>query len=147
MNNTTNTQERFPEPQIHRVTELLLEMKRELLDFVTTRVELFRSEVQETLAAIKSAAPLAVIAIVLMITAYLLLTLAVVGLIAVAFVGNPYAWFFAFLIAGGAWGLFGIIAAFLAMRSLRKLGFFPKKTIEVLKADKVWIDREVGSQA
>ena len=144
MNNASNTQERFPEQQIHRVTQLLLEMKGELLDFVTTRYELLRAEIQESIAALKAAAPLALIAIVLLATAYLLLTLAVVGLIAVAFVGNPYAWFFAFLIAGGAWALFGIMAAFLAVRSLRSLGLFPKKTIEVLKADKVWIDREVS---
>jgi uncharacterized membrane protein YqjE len=143
MNNATNS-ERFPEQQIHRVTQLLLEMKGELLEFITTRVELLRSEIQESLAAVKAAAPMAVIAIVLLVTAYFLLTLAVVGLIAVAFVGNPYAWFFAFLIAGGAWALFGIMAAFFALRSLRKLGLFPKKTIEVLKADKVWIDREVS---
>jgi uncharacterized membrane protein YqjE len=144
MNSASNTHERFPEQQIHRVTQLLLEMKGELLEFLTTRVELLRSEIQESVAAVKSAAPVAVIAVVLLMTAYLLLTLAVVGLIAVAFVGNPYAWFFAFLIVGGAWALFGVIAAFLALRSLRKLGLFPKKTIEVLKADKVWIDREVS---
>jgi uncharacterized membrane protein YqjE len=144
MNSATNNHERFPEQQIHRVTQLLLEMKGELLEFVTTRVELLRSEIQESVAAAKAAAPMAVIAIVLMATAYLLLTLALVALIAVAFAGNPYAWFFAFLIAGVAWAIFGAMAAYFAVRSLRKFGLFPKKTIEVLKADKVWIDREVS---
>src|SRR3954452_15416208 len=133
MNNSTTSQERFPELQFHRLTQLVLEMKRELVEFATTRVELLRSEIQESVAAMKAAAPMAVIAIVLLVTAYLLLTLALVGLVAVAFVGNPYAWFFAFLIVGGAWALLGVIAAFLALRSLRRLGLFPKKTIEVLK--------------
>ena len=100
-----SNQERFPENQLHRLTQLLVEMKHELIEFVTTRVELFRSEIQENVKAFKAAAPLAIIAVVLLSTAYLLFTLAVVGLIAVAFLGNPYAWFFAFLIAAGAWTL------------------------------------------
>jgi uncharacterized membrane protein YqjE len=141
-----NNHEKFPETQLHELTQLVKEMKRELVDFVTTRFELLRSEMRETMDAFKSAIPFGVIAVLLMLTGYLLLTLAVVGLIAVAFWGSPYAWFFAFLITGLAWTIFGVLAAYLAYNSLRKHGMFPKKTVEVLKADKIWMEREVSHQ-
>ena len=138
--------EKFPENQLHQLSKLIVEMKNELIEFVSTRFELFRSEIREAASAWRAAAPLGLAAIVLLFTGYLLLTLAVVGLIAVAFAGNPYAWFFAFLITGSAWCLFGAVAAYLAYNSLRQHGIFPRKTIEVLKADKLWIENEVGSQ-
>ena len=141
-----NNHQKFPETQLHELTHLVREMKRELLEFLTTRFELLRSELRDTVAAWRSAIPLGMVAILLLLTGYLLLTLAAVGLIAVAFWGNPYAWFFAFLIAGLAWTIFGGIAAYLAYNSLRQRGMFPKKTIEVLKADRVWIASEAGTR-
>jgi len=138
--------ENFPENQLHQLSKLVVEMKNELIEFVTTRFELFRSELRDATAAWKAAAPLCLAAIVLLFTGYLLLTLAIVGLVVVAFAGNPDAWFFAFLITGLAWCLFGAIAAYLAYNSLRRHGVLPRKTIEVLKADKFWIENEVGSQ-
>lgn len=138
--------ERFPETQLHELTQLVREMRRELVEFIATRFELLRSEVRDTMAAWRSAIPLGMVAVLLLLTGYLLLTLAVVGLIAVAFWGNPYAWFFAFLITGLAWTIFGGIAAYLAYNSLRQRGRFPNKTMEVLKADRAWIANEVGTQ-
>src|SRR3989454_5238895 len=65
------------------------EIRDELLDFIHTRVQMFKSELQETLATFKHVMPTAVIALTLLATAYLLLTLAVVGVGAVAFWSNP----------------------------------------------------------
>jgi|SRR3954451_13100551 hypothetical protein len=140
-----NNHERFPESQFHQLKGLVLEMKKELVEFATTRYELLMSEIRDTTKAWKSAAPWGVMAILLFVTGYLLLTLAVVGLIAVAFWGSPYAWFLAFLITGVAWTVLGAISAYLAYNALRRHGVVPKKTIEVLKADKVWMN-EVGNQ-
>ena len=124
----------------------IADIKEEVISFVETRVNLFRAELKETLSSLKAALPLALIAAVTLLTAYLLLTLALVGLIAVAFWGSPYAWFFAFLIVGGLWLIAGGMLAFFAYNRMRTRGKFPKRTIEVLKADKLWLQTEARSQ-
>jgi uncharacterized membrane protein YqjE len=132
---TTQTPERS-------VADVLMEIKDELRDFIETRYELFRSELNEGLSTLKSAAPLAIAALILFGTAYLLLTLALVAVIAVAFWNSPYHWFFAFLIVGVVWALTAGILAFLVRNDLRTRGLFPKKTVEVLKRDKRWLQNE-----
>ena len=125
------------------VADVLMEIKNELRDFVETRYELFRSELKDGLSTVRSAAPLAIAAAIFFGTAYLLLTLALVAVIAVAFWNNPYHWFFAFLIVGVVWAIIGGVLAFLVLNGLRTRGLFPKKTVEVLKRDKRWIQNEV----
>src|SRR5689334_10120834 len=132
-----NTQ--YPE---RSVAEVLSEVTGELKDFVDTRYQLLRTEFQEGIGTIKSAAPLAAAAAVFLVTAYFLLTLALVSVIAVAFWNNPYHWFFAFLILGIVWLVAGAILAFLVRNHLRTRGLVPKKTIEVLKRDKRWLQNE-----
>jgi uncharacterized membrane protein len=66
--------------------------------------------------------------------------------VAVAFWGSPYAWFLGFLIVGVVWALIGGIAAFIAVREFRSQGLAPKKTIEVLKEDKIWLQSEAESR-
>ena len=60
------------------VAALFAEMKQELQDFVQTRVTMFKVELQEKVRIMKAAAPLAVIGATLLLTAYLLFTLALV---------------------------------------------------------------------
>ena len=122
------------------------DIKDELKEFFQTRTQMLRTELREKISTWRTGALLAVVGLVFLGTAYLLLTLALVGLIAVAFWGSPYAWFLAFLIVGLFWGLWGGIVAYLAVREFRTQGLAPKKTIEVLKEDKVWIRTEVGGQ-
>ncbi len=127
------------------LAEVLAETRDEIKDFIQTRVQLLISELKEKAENSKKAAILGGIGLVLGITAFLLLTLAVVGLVAVAFWGSPYAFFFAFLIVGV---FYAIIAGMLAIAAVRQLkGFAPNKTIEVLKEDKVWLQSEARSQA
>jgi uncharacterized membrane protein YqjE len=128
--------EKSHESQSQRFAQTLGEIKNEFIEFISTRIELFQSEVRETTATWKSAAPLLLAALVLLLMSFLLITLAVVALIAVAFMGNPYAWFFALVITGVVWGALGGIAAYLATNTLRTRGVFARKTIEVLKADR-----------
>ena len=125
---------------------VVAEIKDELIDFIQTRVRMFKSELHETVATFKRIVPMAAIAIILLTTGYVLLTLAVVGLVAVAFWNNPYHWFFAFLIVGVLWLIAGALTGFLAWNGFRTRGTFPNKTIGVLKADKVWFEREARSQ-
>ena len=124
---------------------VLAETRDEIKDFIQTRLQLFVSELKEKAENSKKAAILGGIAAVLGVTAFLLLTLAAVGLIAVAFWGSPYAFFWGFLIMGLFYALIGGMLAIGAARQLK--GFAPKKTMEVLKEDKVWLQSEARSQA
>jgi uncharacterized membrane protein YqjE len=122
------------------------EIKEEVKEFVDTRVMLAKSELRETVEAMRLGIPMAVMALVLVGTGYLLLTLALVGLVAVAFWGSPYAWFYSFLIVGGLWLILGALTAFFAYNEFRSHGMFMKRTMTVLQQDKVWIQNEARSQ-
>jgi len=126
------------------LAEVLAETRDEIKDFIQTRIQLLVSELKEKAANSKKAAMLGGIAAVLGMTAFLLLTLAAVGLIAVAFWGSPYAFFFGFLIMGVFYAVIGGMLAIGAIRQMR--GIAPNKTIEVLKEDKIWLQSEVRSQ-
>jgi|SRR5579862_936256 len=125
------------------LASIVSEIRDEVRTLLTTRIEMLKSEVRESGAAIKAGVPIAVLAAVLLGTGYLLFTLAVVGLVAVAFAGSPYRWFFSFLIVGFVWFCTGGMATLFALHRFRQHGLFPKKTVEVLKADKVWIQNEI----
>ena len=56
--------------------------------------------------------------------------------------GSAYAWFYACAIVGVVWIAFAGVAAFFAYNEFRAKAMFPKHTVEVLKADKVWIESE-----
>jgi uncharacterized membrane protein YqjE len=123
---------------------IVSEIREELKEFLNTRVQMMKSEFHEALGAFRVALPLALISLVLVGIGSLLLTAAVVTLVASAFAGSPYAWLFAFVIVGVLWIAFGAITAFIAYNQIRSLGGFPKHTVEVLKADKVWIESEAS---
>ena len=128
--------------QERTVRNILHEIGGGLTEFLDTRVQMAKTELRETLGAVKTAVPLAVMAAALVVTGLLLLTLALVSVTASAFAGSPYAWFYAFLIIGFCWVAFGAVAAFFAVNQFRGRGRFPKRTIEVLKADKAWLQNE-----
>jgi hypothetical protein len=98
------------------------------------------------MSAVSVALPLGLIALILGATALLLLTGAVVVLVASAFAGSAYAWFYAFVIVGVVWMAFAGTAAFFAYNEFRGKAKFPKHTVEVLKADKVWIESEARTK-
>ena len=125
---------------------IVTEMKEELKDLVQTRIEMFRTELQEKLKTLKIAAPLAGVGALLLGTAYLLFTMALVGLVVAFFRDNPYRWFFAFAAVAVLWTLLGGIAAYFAKREFELKGLMPRKTIEVLKEDKLWIQAEAKNQ-
>ncbi|MFZ0732006.1 MAG: phage holin family protein [Candidatus Sulfotelmatobacter sp.] len=124
------------------LAEILAEAKNELQEFVQTRFELLRQDVEERLATLKIAAPLAVVGALFLGTAFLLFSLALVALFAAVFAGNIYRWFFGLLIVGFLWLVGGGTAAMLAKRRFSKRSMIPQKTIEVLAADKAWLQHE-----
>lgn len=130
---------------VRSLAEILAEAKNELKEFVETRVELLRREMNERLAVLKIAAPLAIVGALFLSTAFLLLSLALVALFAAVFTGNDYRWFFGFLIVGFLWSVIGGTAALLAKKRFSKRSMVPQKTIEVLAADKAWLQNEARS--
>jgi uncharacterized membrane protein YqjE len=125
---------------------LLSQMKDGISDFLHTRLSLLQTELREKAKTLKTAALLALGGLLLLSTAYLLITLALVGLVVAAFSGSPYRWFFAFLAVGVLWTISGGIAAYFAKRELELRGLLPQRTIAVLKGDKVWVQTEVKNQ-
>jgi hypothetical protein len=121
---------------------IIADIREELKDFLNTRLQILKSEFHETMSAARTAVPFLLLALLLLVTGFLLLTGAVVTIVASAFAGNPYAWFFSFVIVGVLWISLGGLAGFLAYNEFRSKGMFPKRTVEVLKADKVWLESE-----
>jgi uncharacterized membrane protein YbhN (UPF0104 family) len=128
------------------VAEIMAEMKRELKEFVLTRFEMFKTETREKIKTLKIAAPLAALGALLLGTAYLLFTMALVGLVAVFVRNSPYQWFLAFAIVAVLWTLLGAVAVYFAKREFELKSLAPKRTIEILKGDKQWIQAEAKNQ-
>jgi uncharacterized membrane protein YqjE len=120
---------------------LIRELLDELKEFAATRLQVVRSELQETMATVKLALPLTLVALIFLFSGFLLLTAAVVVIVAHAFAGSAYAWFAAFLIVGIVWTAAGAIAGYFGYNRFRANGRFPK-TVEVLKADGAWLQSE-----
>jgi len=121
------------------------ELKQELKEFAETRIAMLKSELREKIGHWKIAAPLAGIGVVLLGTAYLLITLGLVALAAV-FIDSPYRWFFALVGVGVLWALLGGVAVYIAKREFALNRVVPKKTLEVLKGDKIWLGKEARNQ-
>ncbi len=125
---------------------ILSDIAGELKEFLNTRIQMIKAELHETMTAVSVAIPLGLVALVLFATGFLLLTAAVVALVAAAFAGHAHAWVFAFAIVGVVWIGFGGVAAFFAYNEFRSKSMFPKHTVEVLKADKIWLESEARTK-
>jgi hypothetical protein len=88
-----------------------------------------------------------VTALVLLITTWLVLTGALIALIAAAFYPSRFAYFFGFLIVGIVYAVAGSIAGLFAYRELKEKGIVPQRTMQVLKDDRVWLQTEARGQA
>ena len=102
-----------------RVSEILTQMKAEFAEFVQTRIAMLRTELRASLRLAKVALPLVGVAALLLGTAFLLFTGALVGLVLAAFPHSLYRWFFACLIVGLFWGIIGVAAAYFVRREFQ----------------------------
>lgn len=125
------------------IASILVETKEDLMRFFETRISLFRAELREKMDVIVRAAPLAAAALVLLGTAYMLFTLALVGLVLALMPANPFRWCIAFLAVAVLWSIFGGAAAWMAKRRLAWKELVSSRTIGVLKDDGIWIHAEV----
>jgi len=128
------------------IASVAAELKDELKSFIETRLNMLISELRDKVSAWKTALPMLVIGALMLATCWLLLTGALVAAIYVAFAGNPFAAAISLIIVGVAYGLFGGIAFLFALRGVSDTGLAPKRTIRVLREDRVWLTNEVRSQ-
>ncbi len=117
-----------------------------LKEISQTRIGLAASELRETVEAAKMAAPMAVATVLLALTAYLLLMITLAGAVAGLLKSTPFRWPLAFAIVGGVWFLIGGIAGYFALREVQIRGFVPKRTLEVLEGDRIWIQNEAKNR-
>ncbi len=122
------------------------ELKDELKEFANTRIEMFKSEMNDKVSSLKIAAILIAAGAFLGITAWFVLTAALISIIATAFVPSVYAYFFGLVIVGVAYLLVGAIMATFALREIRQRGLKPERTIRVLKQDQIWLQSEARQQ-
>lgn len=138
-------------PEIARANDrdsfgsLLLQLKNETIEFLRTRAQLLVSEVRDKAENSKKSAIFAGVALIFGIVAFLLLTLAAVGLVAAAFWGSPFAFFWGFLVIGICYLLLGSIIAIIAYFGFTSLA--PQKTIKVLHDDQSWVRGELTRQS
>jgi len=134
-----------PTEETHSFASSATDLKDDAVKFVQTRVQLLLAELREKLGKSKKGAAFAGFALVFGSVGFLLLTLAAVGLVAVAFWGSPFAFFWGFLIIGIFYVLLAGMAAIAAYYSLHSL--LPNKTIKVLQDDKTWLQTWLSKQS
>jgi uncharacterized membrane protein YqjE len=116
------------------IGSVINDMKEEMKEFVSTRFEMFRVEMNDRIAAYKTAVPALLIAAVLGWFAFGILTAALVAWIATAF-ESEYRVFLAALIVGVIYAIGAGLAAWYGMAIIRNNKLMPERTINVLKQD------------
>ncbi len=122
------------------------ELKEDMKEFVRTRVSMFIAEMRDKISAMKVAAIMVAGGLFLGLTAWFILTAALVQIIAVAFYPSENAVFFALIIVGVAYGLVATIMVSFAMREVKQRGIMPMRTMKVLKEDQIWLQTEAKQQ-
>jgi hypothetical protein len=125
---------------------LLAELKDELKSFLETRFNMLASELRDKVSAWKLALPTIAAGLVLLGTAWLLLTGALVAAVYVAFLGNAFAVAISLLLVGIAYAILGALAASFAYRGLADTGVLPRRTLRVLREDRLWLEDEVKTR-
>lgn len=120
---------------------VLLEMKDELRDFISTRVELLGAEMVDKWDSLKAALPMLVAGAALLGAAFLAFTF---GLIAVAatLIGGEYRWALGAAAVTLSYGVIGGVLAWVASKQMKAEGLIPDRTLRVLKQDQMWVKNE-----
>ena len=121
---------------------ILTETKAEMKEFLDTRLQLLRSEIKEMVQTWKYSVPLLLVAAVLLLFGWGVITFALLALVRGWFLPSPLAWVWAGLIIGGLYLVAAIVVGWFAYAELREVGVTPKRTLQVLKQDQVWIQNE-----
>jgi uncharacterized membrane protein YqjE len=124
------------------IATILSETKEELKQFVTTRVNILKAEMDEKISRIKSVIPLVIVAVLFLLSGWMVLTFALIALLHAFFVPSAYAWLWASLIVTALYIAVGGIAGWLAYSEIKATNLTPTRTLKVLQQDQVWIQNE-----
>jgi uncharacterized membrane protein YqjE len=125
---------------------VLHEIKDDLKDFLQTRYDMLAGEISEKIGVWKTSLPMLLIAGVLAVTAFLAITFAIIAALRPLF-DNAYGWAIAALIVAVLYLAVAGIIAWLAYREIQYAGVAPKRTLQVLKQDQVWLQNEARQQS
>ena len=129
-------------PNEKSIAAVLAETKDELREFIETRFAMLRAEIQEKITTWKYAVPMLAASLAILLAAWITLTIALMALIHTLLLPSAYAWFWAGLIVGIAYLALGGGLFWFAWSKLRATGLTPVHTMEVLKEDQLWIQKE-----
>jgi hypothetical protein len=121
---------------------ILAETKQEIGQFVFTRIDLLKAELEEKVKTTKRAAPTVAVAGAFLLAGWLTLNFAVVALLHVLFLPSAYAWAWAGLIVAALDLVIGAVAGKSALGALKAIDLAPNRTLTVLKQDQAWIQNE-----
>lgn len=124
------------------IATILAETKDELKQFVTTRVNILKAEMDEKISRIKAVIPLAVVAALFLGSAWMVFTFALIALLQALFLPSAYAWLWASLIVAGVYLVVGGLCGWLAYSEIKATSLTPTRTLKVLQQDQVWIQNE-----
>jgi len=127
----------------YRIEDIKIQIKElrdDLKEFITTRVHILIREMNQKVSAIKVALPFALVAAVCFVMSVLVLTGALVYVIALG-IGVGYA----LLAVGVFYFLVAVIFGAMAYRGITAQNIAPEKTIHVLKEDQTWLQKEAKS--
>jgi hypothetical protein len=126
--------------------EVLNDLKTELKEFISTRIQMLQSEMNEKVGTLKASAPAIVVGALFAVTAWILFSLALVFLLSMAFEGKPYQYALSFGIVFVIYALIGGVAISFGLSSIRERGMAPQRTLRVLKQDQIWIKTEAKNE-
>ncbi len=127
------------------LASVLAEIKDDLKEFLQTRYEMLAAEIKDKITVWKTSLPMLIIALMLGWTAFLAITFAIIAAIKPLF-GSDYGWTFAAIIVAAFYIIMASLIAWLAYREIQYAGVAPKKTMQVLKQDQVWLQNEARQQ-
>jgi uncharacterized membrane protein YqjE len=121
--------------------QVLYEIKDELRDFISTRVDLLRAELVDKWSGIKAAAPMLAAGAALLLAAFFTFTFGLVAL-AATLIGGEYRWALGAAAVTVLYGVVGGVLAWMSSKQLQAEGLAPQRTLRVLKQDQMWAKNE-----
>jgi len=129
-------------PPEKSLAQVLTEFKDELKEFGATRIAILREEMGDKIASAKGALPAIAVGVVFGLLSVVLLSVALVALVAMAVGGGARGWAAAFTIVGGIYLLTAWMTISSGVRRLKARGLKPERTLRVLKQDGIWLRSE-----
>jgi uncharacterized membrane protein YqjE len=129
-----------PEKNGKSLSAIVNELKREISEFAQTRSQMLMAEMKEKTTAWKTGIPLMVVALLFAMVAFLLLTGALVVVVAI-----PLGVGWALAAVGLAYLILAAIIGWIGYAEIAHNQLKPERTLRVLKEDQVWIQKETRS--